>query len=192
MVNESGSKTLLTWRGEGVDRLEQVRANISGSRLRAHGRIISAATDDYEAFSASYELVTNDVGVLRRVSVTMLTASGETSLDLSRDMDSRWRVQTQDSAVYSDFGGAESVDVGMSPLFKSLPIRRHGLIEKCGETIDVPVVYLHLPDCTISPMTVTYSVGAEGVAVISPHVSSTVSVDSNGLVVDFPGIAQRI
>ena len=181
---------MITWRSADGDRLEQVRLNTGGGRLRAYGRIIAAATDDTEAFSASYELVSNDIGVTRRLSVRLLRASGEAQLDVSRDMDGRWMVQTPQSTVHSDFGGAETIDVVHSPFFKTLPIRRYGL-SGGGTADDLPVVSLHLPDCDIEPVRVSYTVDADRVSVASVRGTDEFVVDGDGLVVDYPGVATR-
>lgn len=185
-----------TWRAVYADSLEQVRMNISGGRIRAYGRIISAATDDHEAFSVSYELVTNDSGVTRRLSVRMLKASGESALDISRDMDGRWMVQTPDSIVRSDFAGADTVDLWHSPFLKSVVIRRHGLLG--GEaSVDVPVVELSLPEFGVDLIEKSYAFDGVGradgaVTMTSPRGSWDLTVDEFGLVTTFSGIADRI
>ena len=184
-------KAMLTWRGADADRLEQVRLNISGARVRAYGRIISAATEEHEAFSVSYELVTNDSGVCRRLSTRMLRAGGETQLEISRDMDGRWMVQTPDSIVHSDFDGAETIDIELSPFLKSVPIRRYGLIG--GEdAVEIPVVKLHLPSFEVEEVNQAYVFGQGNVNFSGPTRNSNLTLDDDGLVLDYPGIATRI
>ncbi|WP_420714176.1 putative glycolipid-binding domain-containing protein [Gordonia sp. SL306] len=184
-------KTVITWRGESSDRLEQVRLHVTGARIKAYGRIIAAASDEHEAFSASYELVTNDSGVTRRLSVHLLRASGETQLGITRDGQNNWLVQTPEGTISSDFNGAEDVDLALSPMFNALPIRRHGLHNGTGE-IDVPVAYLYLPAGTVEPATLHYTASKDSIAVVSPVVTSTLTVDDNGFVVDYAGLATRV
>lgn len=189
-------KTMLTWRGADADRLEQVRLNINGSRIRAHGRIISAATEDHEAYSVSYELVTTDSGVTRRLSVRLVKAGGESQLDISRDMDGRWMVQTADSIVHSDFGGADTVDLWHSPFLKSLVIRRFGLLGG-QSSADVSVVELSLPDCSVDLMEKSYTFSEFGTAGGTATLTSArgtwdLALDEYGLVTEFPGVADRI
>ena len=185
-------KTMLTWRGSDADRLEQVRLNISGARIRAYGRIISAATPEHEAFSVSYELVTTDSGVTRRLSVRLVKASGESQLDISRDMDGRWMVQTPTSTVRSDFDGAETIDLALSPFFKGLPIRRFGIADG-GRRDDLSVVTLQLPDCAIDSVSMSYEDLGDGqVRVTGPDGVTDLTVDEAGIVRDYPGIARLI
>ncbi|MFT4087357.1 MAG: putative glycolipid-binding domain-containing protein [Gordonia sp. (in: high G+C Gram-positive bacteria)] len=192
----SDVKTMLTWRSADADQMEQVRINLVGARMRAHGRIISAAVDDREAFSVSYELVTNDAGETRRLSVRLVKTSGESQLDISRDMDGRWMVQTADSIVHSDFGGADTVDLWHSPFLKTLVVRRHGLLG-AKSAIEVPVVELSLPNCSVDLVEKSYTFSGLGsddgaVTLSSARGEWDLTVDRYGLVTDFPKIASRI
>ncbi|MDT5104679.1 MAG: uncharacterized protein QOI25_2192, partial [Mycobacterium sp.] len=40
--------------------MESVRVQLSGNRIKAYGRIVAAGTSSHPAFSASYDLVTDD------------------------------------------------------------------------------------------------------------------------------------
>ncbi|MEE3852174.1 putative glycolipid-binding domain-containing protein [Gordonia sp. LSe1-13] len=184
-------KTIVTWRGERSDRLEQVRLHVNGARLKAYGRIIAAATDTHEAFSASYELVTNDIGVTKRLSIHLLRASGETQLAITRDGEHNWLVQSADGTVRGDFNGAADVDLALSPMFNALPIRRLQM-HRGGDEVDIPVVYLYLPDGRVEPATLHYTPTEAGVDVVSPVATSSLTVDENGFVIDYAGLATRV
>ena len=184
---------MLTWRGEGTDRLEQVRLHVNGTRIKAYGRIIAAATDDHEAFSASYELVPNDSGVTKRLSIHLVRASGETQFAINRDEEQHWLVHAPGGeSIRSDFNGAMDVDLALSPMFNALPIRRLGLAAGSGEATEVPVVYVYLPQGVVEPGTLTYTPKPDGLGVVSPVANSTLTIDDNGFVVDYPGLATRV
>lgn len=184
-------KTIFTWKGVDAQRLEQVRVMTNGLRLKASGQIIAAGTDDHEPFSASYDLLTNELGVTRRLSIMLTRVSGETQISITRDAERNWLIQTPNGVEHGDFGGAEDVDLALSPFFNALPIRRNALHRSPGE-LDVPVVYIHLPEWRVEPNAMHYTSSASGVAVISPVASSTLTVDTNGFVIDYPGLATRI
>ncbi|WP_026919503.1 putative glycolipid-binding domain-containing protein [Gordonia shandongensis] len=185
---DAGVKAMLTWRSPDGRRLEQVRLNVNGSRVRAYGRIVAAAADR-EAYSASYELVTTDSGVARRLSVRLLREPGESALDVSRDMDGRWMVQTPTSSVRSHFDGAETVSVEGSPFFASIPLRRFGIVAG-GRRDDVPVVTLRLPECEIDAASMSYVGGGAGrVTVACAGRTDELVVDDDGIVLDYPGVA---
>ena len=79
----------------------------------------------------------------------------------------------------------------LSPSFNTLPIRRLGLHTDSID-VEVPVVYVNLPDLSVQEATLTYSSGSDGIHVISPVSSASLSVDEDGFVLDYPGLAERI
>ena len=52
---------ILTWRAHDVPRMESVRVQLSNNRIKAYGRIVAAATQTHPSFSASYDLVTDEI-----------------------------------------------------------------------------------------------------------------------------------
>ncbi|GAB20191.1 hypothetical protein GOEFS_106_00880 [Gordonia effusa NBRC 100432] len=184
-------KSMITWRRLTNSRLEQVRLHVTGDRIKAYGRIISAEAD-YEPYSASYELVTNDAGVTRRLSLHLVQAGGESQLAITRDGENNWLVQTAEGTVHSDFGGAQDVDIAMSPMFKALPIRRLGLHRDPDGEHSIPVVYVYLPEAKVEAATMTYNASPDAIAITTPIASTSVTVDDNGFVLDYAGISTRI
>ncbi|RVW08413.1 hypothetical protein EGT67_15910 [Prescottella agglutinans] len=182
---------VLTWRAHSAPRMESVRVQVSGNRIKATGRIIGGECPDHPAFSASYDLVTDENGVTRRLSLRTALASGERQMSISRDEEGVWMVETGTTHLRSAFAGAKDVDVVLSPFFNALPIRRFGMQHE-SEDIQVPVVYVNLPDLAVQEASLTYSSGADGIHVLSPVSSSSVTVDEDGFVLDYPGLAERI
>ena len=120
---------ILTWRAHDVPRMESVRVQLSGNRIKAYGRIVAAATPSHPAFSASYDLVTDESGATKRLSLTVTLAERERQLSIARDEENMWLVQDhQNQTKRSAFDGALDVDVIFSPFFNALPIRRTGLL----------------------------------------------------------------
>ena len=83
------------------------------------------------------------------------------------------------------------VDVILSPFFNALPIRRYGL-QSGADELEVPVVYVNLVDLGVQEATVVYSSAADGIHVLSPVSSSTVTVDEDGFVMTYQGLMERI
>lgn len=171
--------------------MESVRVQLNGDRIKAAGRIIGGACDEHPAFSASYDLVTSESGVTRRLSLRSSTASGERQCSITRDEEGNWLVESSGSPVRSTYAGALDVDVVLSPFFNTLPIRRLSL-QVSTDDVQVPVVYVNLPDLTVQEASLTYSSGGDGIHVLSPVSSSSVQVDHDGFVVSYPGLAERI
>ncbi|WP_145275089.1 putative glycolipid-binding domain-containing protein [Prescottella equi] len=182
---------VLTWRAHSAPRMESVRVQMSGNRIKATGRMVGGACPEHPAFSASYDLVTDENGVTRRLSLHTALAAGERHMSISRDEEGVWMVETGTTHLRSGFAGAKDVDVVLSPFFNTLPIRRFGLQHE-SEDIQVPVVYVNLPDLAVQEASLTYSSGADGIHVLSPVSSSSIKVDADGFVLDYPGLAERI
>ncbi|WP_084505200.1 putative glycolipid-binding domain-containing protein [Nocardia harenae] len=188
---ESRWPAILTWRAHNGMRMESVRATLNGNRIRATGRMIGGACADHPAFSASYDLVTDENGATKRLSLRTTTSVGERHASLARDNENYWLVDAGGSHVRATFAGALDVDVVLSPFFNTLPIRRFGL-QHAMEEVQVPVVYVRLPDLLVQEANLVYSSAADGISVLSPVSSATVTVDEDGFLLDYPGLAQRI
>lgn len=184
---------MLTWRSHDVTRIESVRVQLSGNRIKAIGRIAAAASELHLAFSASYDLVTDDTGATKRLSLNISTVERERQISIARDEENMWLISDHEGDSRESFGGALDVDMVFSPFFNALPIRRTGLY-KTDETVTLPVVYVNLPDLTVSAAEITYaSAGAgAGIKLQSPLADTTVLVDDEGFIVDYPGLAERI
>jgi uncharacterized protein len=182
---------VLTWRGDHAPRMESVRVQVNGKRIKATGRIIGGDCPEHQAFSASYDLVTDEVGVTRRLSLRTSVAAGERHTSISRDTEGYWLVGDGDHRLRSAFGGALDVDVVLSPFFNALPIRRLGLLEADAEA-RISVVYVNLPDLTVREAALTYTRTEPGMHILSPVAESSATVDADGFLLDYPGLALRI
>ena len=186
---------MLTWRSHDLTRIESTRVHVSGNRIKAYGRIAAAATDVHSAFSASYDLVTDDNGATNRLSLTVSLAERDRQLSISRDEENMWLITDHQGQSRDDYDGALDVDVVLSPFFNALPIRRVGLHHR-ADSVTLPLVYVNLPELTVGPATASYSSsgpdGSDGIKLHSPVADTTVVVDDDGFIIDYPGLAERI
>lgn len=164
---------------------------LSGSRIRAYGRIVAGESGAHPAFSASYDLVTDDTGSTNRLSLSTTLRERERQLSIARDEEGLWTIQNHEGAQRATFGGALDVDVVFSPFFNALPIRRTGLYHQEGSAV-LPVVYVKLPDLTVSEATISYRTEGKGIRVVSPVADTIVTVDSDGFLLEYPGLAHRV
>lgn len=184
---------ILTWRAPDASRMESVRLQLVGNRIKANGRIVSAA-GAAPAFGAFYELQTDETGATKRFGMTVTLAERERQLSIARDAENMWLVSDHSGESRAAFDGALDVDVVFSPFFNTLPIRRRGLHVR-PDSITVPVIYVSLPDMSVTPATVSYSAASEStekIRVRSPVSETTLTVDADGFIVDYPGLAERI
>lgn len=193
--NASGWPAILTWRSHDHTRIESTRIQLSGNRIKAYGRIAAAATDAHPAFSASYDLVTDDNGATNRLSLTVSLAERDRQLSISRDEENMWLITDHQGQSRDDYHGALDVDVVLSPFFNALPIRRVGLHLR-ADSLTLPLVYVNLPELTVGPATASYSSSGpdsgDGIKLHSPVAETTVVVDDDGFILDYPGLAARI
>lgn len=196
MSEEGGSErtwpAILTWRAHDLPRMELVRVHVSGKRIKAAGRIVAAATPSHPAFSASYDLVTDEAGATKRLSMRVTLAERERQLSIARDEENMWLVQQQTGeSSRAAYDGALDVDVIFSPFFNALPIRRTGLHEH-SDSISCPVVYVRVPELSVATAVISYSSAEDGIKLHSPVAETTVTVDPDGFILDYPGLAERI
>ena len=147
----------------------------------------------HPAFSASYDLITDDVGATKRLSMTVTLAERERQLSIARDEENMWLVQEQSGqSNRSAFDGALDVDVIFSPFFNALPMRRTGVYLGDGGSVTVPVIYLRVPELSLDVATISYTSETDGITVDSPVAPALVKVDDDGFILDYPGLAERI
>ncbi|WP_155764512.1 putative glycolipid-binding domain-containing protein [Mycobacterium intracellulare] len=186
-------QAMLTWRAQDVSRMESVRLQVSGKRIKANGRIVAAATEANPAFGAYYDLLTDETGATKRLGMTVTLAERERVFSFARDEENMWLVTDHQGEHRAAYNGALDVDVEFSPFFNALPIRRLGLHEQAA-SVTLPVVYVNVPEMSVIADTVSYSsAGSRGeIKVHTPIADTTVSVDEEGFIVDYPGLAERI
>jgi uncharacterized protein len=192
---------MLTWLGVDIPRLEGVRVVLGDRRMRAIGAVVSTANGDRAAYSATYSVSTGETGVVRRVSLRAVNTNGERQVTLNRSQDGIWLIDHGEGAERTEFDGALDVDVADCALFNALPVRRLGLHRQGGEHT-LPVVYVRLPELSVHLVRQTY----RSVPTVSgPRQSRSsalsfqqndyavdLTVDVDGLVVDYPGLARRV
>ncbi|PRC43678.1 hypothetical protein C6A85_000000104095, partial [Mycobacterium sp. ITM-2017-0098] len=153
----------------------------------------AAAASGHPAFSASYDLVTDELGATKRLSLTVTMAERERQLSIARDEENMWLVQEHTGQTSrSAYDGALDVDVIFSPFFNALPIRRAGVLPGSGESVTVPVVYVRVPDLSVEVATISYAATDTGIKLHSPVADTTITVDNDGFILDYPGLATRI
>jgi hypothetical protein len=175
--------------------MESVRVQLSGKRIKANGHIVAADSDTNPAFAAYSDLQTDESGATKRLGMTVTLAERERQLAIARDEENMWLVTDHQGESRAAYDGALDVDVVFSPFFNALPIRRCGLMER-ADSITVPTIYVRLPEMSVSSAMVSYSSSApgagEGIKVHSPVSDTTLTVDADGFIINYPDLAERI
>lgn len=177
--------------------------------LRARGVAVAAAPVPH---TCQYELVTDDGWATLRLEVVAEGAGWLRSVRLEHAAD-RWRVTTSEqgdlSRAMADAGHppagmpgiedpdrlAEAVDVdlGAAPLFNTLPVRRHNLLDAApGTAHRLIMAWVQVPSLEVLPSEQDYTVlGPRRIRFASGTFTADLELDDAGYVIRYPGLADR-
>ena len=176
--------------------------------VRFHGAGLSATGVQYgEGYQATWALEATENWATQNVTVNVEGDGWERSLKLVRSEQGVWSSQTKEEGTpptnlpspgivrSADLEDALDCDLGLCPLTNTMPIRRLGLLEAqvpktqlIMDWIDMPSLEVIASDqyySSIDSKTVRYASGTRGVDV-------ELEVDSDGVVVHYPDLAQRV
>jgi hypothetical protein len=176
--------------------------------MRARGVAIGSAPEPYRL---DYELETGEDLVTARLFVHAEGDGWSRRLELRRERRTGWtaEVSQEGDCLLPDAGGdlsgfadALDPDLGLSPLFNTMPVLRHRIHEGGGPE-DFVMVWISVPDLSLHPSPQRYThletrspeervIRFEAVDEVEDPFVADVVFDADGLVVDYPGIATRI
>jgi hypothetical protein len=140
--------------------------------------------------SCSFRVELDDAWATRQVEVQSVSADGERRLVLSTDDDHRWR---RGGEPAPDLDGCVDVDIAATPLTNTFPIRRLAALA-VGAAVTSPVAWIDVPALAVSRVEQTYRrLGAlRWEYGDRAHGAFVLTVDDDGLVVDYTGFATRV
>ncbi len=195
-ATESAWPAILTWRAHDVSRMESARVQLSGNRIKAYGRIVAAASGTHPAFSASYDLVTDDSGATKRLSLSVTLAERDRQLSIARDEENMWLITDHQGQSRGVLRGRARRRRRLQPVLQRAADPAHrpvpaGRFGHAAGGLRVPA----RPDGQPRP-TISYSSSGldsgDGIKLHSPVAETTITVDDDGFIVDYPGLAERI
>ncbi|HEY7022970.1 MAG TPA: putative glycolipid-binding domain-containing protein [Ktedonobacterales bacterium] len=177
--------------------LEHLRLEVGMETISADGAII--AVFGGEVFRASYQIVCDAAWRVRDVRV-LASHPAALVLDFHSDGNGHW--SNTSGAPLPALDGCVDVDFAATPFTNTLPIRRLDLQPE--ETAEVAVVYIDAPSLEVTPVRQRYTClesGADGAryrfealpyAALPEGFVAELSVDADGLVLDYPPLFRRI
>jgi len=179
-------------------------ADVGGGLLCATGVAVGA---DPLPYRLDYELDCGDRFITQWLSVRAQGAGWQRNLELSRDPDGGWTVEASADGKPglalpppggdpASFREALDCDLALSPLTNTMPVLRHGLLTGGGQ-VDYLMAWVSVPDLAVRSSAQSYSFmrrEAAGLSVIrfeSGTFTGDVVFDTDGIVVDYPGIGRR-
>lgn len=153
------------------------------------GDSVVIGESDAHKFGLAYRLTLDRSWHLREAVIAL--AGQDRTLILRSDGAGTWR--DGDDALLPDLAGCIDIDLAATPFTNTLPIRR--LTLPLGEAKEIRVVYIPVPDLRPIAVAQRYTRNAvdryfyEG---LSSNFSAELQVDGNGLVIDYPGLFERL
>lgn len=191
------------WRGTDTWRAESAEVELSRHGLRAAGTQLGATPLPYRL---DYVLDASADFVTRSLRVEVVGDGWSRRLDLRREFHGAWRCAAEaDGEVelpepggeVAGLEGAHDCDLGYSPLTNLMPIRRHALHER-AVALDFTVAWVSVPDLALTVSSQRYEhlkrtgKGGSVVRFSTPDgFKSDLKLDGDGLVVRYPGLAER-
>ena len=187
------------WWKEQRTACEFAEVDLEPDRLTARGVAICGSP---VAYRLDYEIETGPAFVTTSLDVSSRGAGWSRRLVLRGDGAGSWRV---DASADGDpdlpapggdpdaLAGALDCDLGLSPVTNLMPVLRHGLVSGEGRA-ELLVAWVSVPDLRVQPDGQRYTgAGANRIRydALDGSFSATITVDDDGLVVDYPGIATR-
>ena len=191
-AQRASAPRLYTWISETGRLIEQVRVVSRGDAARARGRIVAAAHTDHAAFTLEYEAEISSDLALRRVQLTVTTEDYERTIHLTCDAEGAWLLDDP-SDTRSRVGGEGviDVDITLSVFFASVIIRRLGL-HRQQDSAEQRVLSVDSMTLEVTEDSITMSSDGEQVHGITATASTIATVDSDGMIIDIPGLSRRV
>ena len=165
------------WRDATGDGVQEVMLDRAPGQVSAEGLVIAPG------FAARFRLLMDQRWRTRRLSVAVLGRPGV--LVLLADGQGGWT--DGDGAALPALDGVVDVELGMTPLTASLPIRR--LRTAVGKSVTLDIAHVALPDLTVTR-------DARGYTRLEDRLwrceSRDIAVDEDGVVIDDPGRFTRV
>jgi hypothetical protein len=176
------------WEGPG---LEHLRLAMSDRDIAAEGLVIGLEVG--RPFRIGYEIRCDERWRVREVRAAAPN-SERPVLELLADGEGHWKRASGEPLP--DLDGCIDVDISATPFTNTLPIRRLGL--KSGESEELTVVYVRVPELLIGPERQRYecleargSGGLYRFEALPSGYRADLPLDAEGLVLDYPGLFRR-
>ena len=195
---------ILHWRGPDPPRVDAVAVRLGADALAAHGTSLTGS------WALDFRLATGPGWVTRELDVRVRGDGWWRSLVLRRagDGDGDWSADWDGAGAgdlpgpLPDLRGALDCDLALCPLTNTMPIRRHDLVGAANRgaagSHDLVMAWVSVPDLAVHPSEQCYIASDpvdEGGALVvfaSEGFRTTIEVDADGLVANYPGIARRV
>ena len=193
-------RRLLLWRGLDEWRAEAACVELDDRGIRATGTQLGV---DPVPYRLDYELETEADFVTSRLRVVSRGDGWRRELQLGRAADGDWSIVASEEGRLdlphaggnaSDLAAALDCDLGLSPVTNTMPILRYGLLHG-GGPVELTMAWVAVPALAVEADGQRYR-HLESMVVrfeaVDGSFAADITVDDDGVVVDYPGIARRL
>ena len=189
----NSTKRSLAWEWLGQPGLEYLLLNEDEAGVKADGWIVAVL--DGQVVKVRYTVECAAGWRFRRLELDLEPAGeGKQRLAVQLDSAGSWSVNGQPR---SDLTGCTDIDIMVTPFTNTLPLRNLGL--QVNQPRSIRVAYIRFPDLDVSPVDQEYTRldPAEPPRRFRYHSLASgfvadLTVDRDGLVIDYPGIWRQI
>jgi uncharacterized protein len=182
----------IVWEWADRPGLEQLSLDIGPDEIRAEGLVIAALGG--VAARVKYSVTCDGAWRFREALLTSERGEDSRILQINRAEGGAWLV---DGAARSDLAPCTSIDIMATPFTNTLPIRT--LRFQPGEARALKVAYIKLPELEVTAVEQEYTwlkTAAPPTRFryrsLASGFTAELSVDSDGLVIDYQGIWRRL
>lgn len=179
------------WSRSDAPGMEHLALIMRNGEAEADGIVLGV--EDGAAFRLRYTVRCDSRWRVRRAEINFVDE--RRGLSLNADGEGRWFDES--GAALHALDGCVDVDITATPLTNTLPIRRLNL--KRGESADIKVAYVTIPDLWVAPDGQRYTCLETGDAggvyrfeQTGTGFTAVLRVDADGLVDDYPGLFERV
>ena len=195
----------VAWRGEDdPGRVDRAVMRIGETGLAAHGSSVT------RSYASAWSLDATDGWCTRTLDISVHGAGWQRSLVLARDDGGQWTVVTRMSglvdlppagladpdSVDGVLDGAVDCDIGLCPATNTMPIRRLGLLHRVVPETRLVMAWVDVPSLQVLRSDQVYASSSTRGRVrfgsASGDFHAELTVDSDGIVDDYPGLARRL
>lgn len=153
-------------------------------------RGMTAAVEGTEAWSVRYEITVSEHWLTRSARVVTISGLGERQVTVTHDGRGHWLV---DDESRPDLDGCLDVDLESSAMTNTFPV--HRLSSRIGARQAAPAAYLRATALEVERLDQHYTALDERrrfqYEAPAFEFAAELTYDAGGLIVDYPGIAQR-
>jgi uncharacterized protein len=172
--------------------LEHLRLYMKEQEVVADSMIIGVS--ERIAFRLHYTIVCDANWRVKELDLKLLSDNGK-SIKIQSDGQGHWFTSAGDPI--SSLEGCIDVDISATPFTNTLPIRRLGL--RPGQPADLLVVYVLIPEMELTPDKQRYTCLESNVngglfryESMESDFKAELPIDTDGLVIDYPGLFKRV